>query len=334
MSTQAGRSARAEPHARAGRRFSDHAALLAALVSVVLWASAFVGIRSAGHSLSPGALSLGRLLVALVVLAALSAIRREPLPSRERLRAAGPTLLLCGVIWFGVYNLVLNAAEARVDAGTAAMIVYISPVLIAVLAGVFLGEGFPAAVFAGCAVSFVGVAIIALASASHAATTVGVLLCLLSAVSLAFGAVTQKIVLRHLSGLQTITLCCAIGVAVFLPFVPQLVRELGDASTGAVLWTAYLGIFPTTIGFLTWAFALSRTDAGRLGVTTYMTPVVSVLLAWALLGETPPALALIGGVLCLAGVAVSRRLSALRGRPDRRDGIEPSRKLSPALEDA
>jgi drug/metabolite transporter (DMT)-like permease len=300
---------------------SEHAALIAALVSVVLWASAFVGIRSAGHSFSPGALSLGRLLVALVALAVITLVRREALPSQERLRAAGPMLLVCGLIWFGVYNLALNAGEQRVDAGTAAMIVYISPVLIAVLAGVFLGEGFPRAVFTGCAVSFVGVAVIALASASHSATTVGVVLCLVSAISLASGAVTQKIVLRHLTGLQTITLCCVIGVVVFLPFGPQVVHELGDASTGAVLWTVYLGIFPTAIGFLTWAFALSRTDAGRLGVTTYMVPAVSVLMAWLLLGETPPLLALAGGVLCLAGVGVSRRLSSKRGRARERTAV-------------
>ena len=48
-------------------------ALIAALVTVVLWASAFVGIRSAGRTLSPGPLTLGRLLVGTVVLALIAA---------------------------------------------------------------------------------------------------------------------------------------------------------------------------------------------------------------------------------------------------------------------
>ena len=68
------------------------------------------------------------------------------------------------------------------------------------------------------------------------------------------------------------------------------------------------------LGFVTWAFALSRTDAGRLAVTTYLVPPISVALGWLVLGETPVSLAYLGGALCLAGVSVSRRSSAA-GRP-------------------
>ncbi len=245
------------------------------------------------------------------------------------------SLLVCGIVWFGVYNLALNAGERRVDAGTAAMIVYISPVLIAALAGIFLGEGFPRALFAGSAVAFTGVAMIAIASASHAATATGVLFCLVAAVGLSSGAIAQKVVLRRLSGLQTITLCCAIGVVMLLPFAASLLHELRGASTGALLWTEYLGIFPTAIGFLTWAFALSRSDAGRLGVTTYLVPAVSVVLAWLILGETPRLLALFGGVLCLAGVALSRGLShrhRAKGRHEAERGAEVGRRSDRKVE--
>ena len=54
-------------------------------------------------------------------------------------------------------------------------------------------------------------------------------------------------------------------------------------------------------------FALARTGAGRMAATTYLVPPVSVLLGWLLLSESPPALALAGGALCLAGVIVARR---------------------------
>ena len=111
----------------------------AALLTVTLWASAFVGIRSAGHELSPGALALGRLLVASAALGALALARREPLPSRRDLRG----IAVVGVLWFALYSVVLNAAEQRIDAGTAAMLVNIGPILIALLAGLLLREGFP-----------------------------------------------------------------------------------------------------------------------------------------------------------------------------------------------
>lgn len=75
-------------------------ALGAAAVTLVLWASAFVGIRSAGHDLSPGALALGRLLVGSLALGALVLVRRAPLPARRDLG----WIALCGALWFALYN--------------------------------------------------------------------------------------------------------------------------------------------------------------------------------------------------------------------------------------
>ena len=66
-------------------------------------------------------------------------------------------------------------------------------------------------------------------------------------------------------------------------------------------------MFPTAIAFTTWAYALTRSTAGRMGSTTYLVPPLAILMGWAILGETPPALALLGGVLCLAGAAMARR---------------------------
>src|SRR5215212_3622187 len=152
----------------ADARTRDVAALAAALVTVCFWASAFVGIRSAGRAFSPGALSLGRLVVALVALGAVCALRRERLPARDDLRAMALPLLFCGLLWFGAYNLMLNAGERRVDAGTAAMLVNVGPILIAILAGVLLREGFPRMLFAGVAVAFAGVTIIGFATAERA----------------------------------------------------------------------------------------------------------------------------------------------------------------------
>jgi drug/metabolite transporter (DMT)-like permease len=286
------------------------AAAVAAGITVVLWASAFVGIRSAGRAFGPGELSLARLLVATVALGVIGYARGERLPSRVPWRP----LLVCGVLWFGAYNLALNAGERRVDAGTAAMLVNVGPVLIAALAGVVLGEGFPRNLFAGCAVAFAGVAVIAVTSSTHVATTAGVLLCLAAAVAYAGGVVAQKVVLRTLSGTQMIFLCCVIGALVCLPWIGGLVHELSRAPGGSIGWLVYLGLGPTAVGFSTWAYALRRTDAGRLAATTYLVPPVAILIGWLWLGETPARLAYLGGALCLAGVAVSRR-SSVAGRP-------------------
>jgi drug/metabolite transporter (DMT)-like permease len=94
-----------------------------------------------------------------------------------------------------------------------------------------------------------------------------------------------------------------------LPFAPQLVSQLRDAPDSSIGWLVYLGLAPTALGFSTWAFALRRTDAGRLAATTYLVPPVSILLGRLWLGESPVALAYAGGALCIAGVALSRRTS-------------------------
>ncbi|MEA2297525.1 MAG: hypothetical protein QOF77_461 [Solirubrobacteraceae bacterium] len=276
---------------------------LAALVTVTLWASAFVGIRTAGHDLGPGALSLGRLVVAALVLGVIVAARREALPPR---RDAG-RLLLCGLLWFGAYNVILNAAERRVDAGTAAMLVNVGPVLIALLAGLLLREGFPRALLTGCAVAFAGAVVIGLATRQHGVDAGwGAVLCLAAALAYAGGVIAQKPLLERTSGLQITFLACVIGMVACLPFAPALIRELGHARGAAIAWTVYLGAVPTAIGFTTWAYALKRTSAGRMGATTYLVPPLAILLGWVMLGETPPALALAGGLLCLAGVSLTR----------------------------
>jgi drug/metabolite transporter (DMT)-like permease len=290
----------AEPGARRDSLF----ALGAALVTVVVWASAFVGIRSAGHELSPGALALGRLLIGTIALGALVLVRREPLPGRRDL----PAIALCGLLWFGAYNVVLNEAERRVDAGTASMLVNVGPILIALMAGLVLAEGFPRGLFGGIAVAFAGVVVIALATSEQGvAAGWGSVLCVVAALAYAVAVVVQKPLLGRVSALQVTWLACTVGALACLPFAPALGREIGDADTSALGWVVYLGAVPTAIGFLTWAYALARTTAGRMGTTTYLVPPIAIVLGWVILAETPPSLAYVGGALCLAGVALARR---------------------------
>jgi drug/metabolite transporter (DMT)-like permease len=279
-------------------------ALLAALVTVVLWASAFVGIRAAGEDLSPGALSLGRLAVGSTLLGVFVLWRGGRLPGRRDL----PQLVVVGVLWLGLYNLALNEAERRVDAGTAAMLVNVGPILIAILAGFLLREGFPRTLVIGCAIAFVGVVIIGLATSERGvAASWGAVLCVAAAALYAGGVVAQKPLLSRISALHVTWAACTIGLVVCLPFAPTLFGELGRADGSSIAWMLYLGAFPTAIGFMTWAFALSRTTAGRMGATTYLVPPIAILMGWRLLGETPEPLALAGGALCLAGVVLTRR---------------------------
>jgi drug/metabolite transporter (DMT)-like permease len=284
--------------------------------TLVFWASAFVAIRHLSHDFSAGALSLGRLLVASLCLgiAAVSTRsadgRRLPRPTRREWLV----IVVIGVLWFGIYNLALNQGERQVDAGTAAMLIQVSPVLIAFLAAVFLHERFTAYLAAGLTLAFAGVALIAL-SPSHSSAgnqpggshVVGVLLCLLSAIVYSISLILQKPLVARLKAVHVTWLASSVGAIVCLPFAGRLVHQVADAPASSVWWLIYLGIFPTAIAFTTYAFALQHMDASSLGVTTYLVPPITIALGVVFLGEAPPPLAYVGGVLALVGVAVARR---------------------------
>lgn len=281
--------------------------LVALLVTVVLWASAFVGIRDLGEHFSPGALSLGRLIVGAIALTVIAWPKHEPMP---RGRPLG-YIVVYGVVWFGAYNVFLNAGERYLDAGTSALVVNIGPILIALFAGVLLKEGFPKPLLIGTAVAFAGVALIALSTdkdstAVPTASTTGVVLCVAAAVVYAIGVLCQKPALRTVSAVQAVWLGCLVGVVVCLPYAPSLIHQVQAASLKDLLVLAYLGIFPTAIGFSTWSYALKRLDAGKVAATTYLVPAIATFIAWVVLDETPAALAFVGGAMCLIGVAITR----------------------------
>ncbi len=284
---------------------ADGAALAAGLVTVVAWGSAFVGIRAASAELSPGALALGRLIVSGAILSAVAIYRREPLPSRRDLVG----IAVYGVLWLAIYSTTLNAAERSVDAGTAAMLINTGPILIAILAGIFLKEGFPPRLFAGCAVAFAGCVLISFATTGfgRSGEALGIVLCLIAAVAYASAVVVQKPVLARTSPFQVTWLGGVAGLIALLPFAPSLAQEATHVTPAALLWIVYLGAVPTALGFATWTFALRRTSAGRMASLAFLIPVVAIVLGWALLGEAPTWLALAGGALCVGGVYLARR---------------------------
>ena len=289
--------------AKINRPVASWQPVLAVSITVVAWASAFVVIRYAAHDIRPGALSLGRLLVASVALSVMMIGRKL-----VRMNAWEWALTaVVGVAWFAVYSVALNAGEQHVDAGTAAMLIQFAPILIGVLAGVLLGEGFPRMLVIGGLVAFAGTLIIGIATSTGRADLAGALLVLLSATVYSIAMVAQKVVLRRIPALQVTWLACLIGTVACLPFAGELFGDLSGVPTLTIIGVIYLGLVPTAIAFSTWAYALKYSTAGRLGVTTFAVPPITILLGWLFLGEVPPLLAIVGGALSLVGVAIARR---------------------------
>ena len=288
----------------AARRTSGPLVLIAALVTVVLWASAFIGIRGAGPHFDPGALALLRMLVGSVVLGIIAVRHGIRLPPRRQWLLVA----VWGVGWFCIYNLALNTAERTLDAGTAAMVVNLAPLMVVVFSGLFLREGFPKPLLIGAPIAFFGVVLIGVNSSSDAGLDIaGLLLALLAAVMYAGCTLLQKHLLSSGSDATTLTWLGAVaGTVALLPWTGSLIGELQTAPVEATLWVVYLGIFPTAVAFTTWAYVLQRSTAGQTSATTYVVPALAILMSWIILGEVPTPMMFLGGALCLLGVVVTR----------------------------
>jgi drug/metabolite transporter (DMT)-like permease len=181
-----------------------------------------------------------------------------------------------------------------------------------VLATLFLGERFTLWLGLGLALAFGGVVLISLAQPNGQNELIGVLLCLLAALVYSISLVVQKPLVSRLSALHVTWVACTIGAVVCLPFAGRLVQDTREASASDIWWVVYLGVFPTAIAFTTYAYALSQMTASSLGVTTYLVPPITIVMAWLFLGEVPPTMAYVGGALALVGVAVARHRPRVR----------------------
>lgn len=281
--------------------------LLAVAVTMTLWASAFIVTRVIGATFAPGALALGRVALASVALGIVLLVRRARGGALVLPRGRAAVLVaLYGAAWFGYYTVLFNAAERHLDAGTTALLVNTSPLMVAVLAGLVLREGISRQHLLGLAVAFVGVAAIAWSTSSGAHDVVGVLFALGAAGLYALGVVVQKVALRSVDSVTATWLGSVAGTVALLPFTGELLGQLRTAPPTAIAGVAYLGLLCTGVAFSTWAYALSRSDAATLSASSYAVPAITIALSWLLLSEAPAPLALTGGVLALAGVAVTR----------------------------
>jgi drug/metabolite transporter (DMT)-like permease len=283
-------------------RANEPRTLAAAAVTMLFWASAFIGIRAAGKHFDAGALALLRMAVGSVVLSVIAGVRGVRWPPRRSL--AG--VVAWGVAWFCVYNVALNTAEQTIDAGTAALVVNLAPLMVVSVGALLLGEGFPRALVIGAPISFLGVGLIATQSRGGHVELPGLALALLAAVMYAGCTLGQKRLLARVDSTTLTWLGAVAGTIALLPWAGRLASDLQTAPTSATLWVVYLGIFPTAIAFTTWAYVLARTSAGRTAATSYIVPALAIAMSWLLLSEAPTLVTVIGGVLCLVGVAITR----------------------------
>ncbi len=287
--------------------FITYAALI---FTTFLWGSAFVAIKIALRQLQPFELVIMRFVPASLLFAAilLASARQHPL---KVLRRNAVRLAAMGLFSVFCYNMALNTGEQQVTAGTASLIIALSPIFTFILAGCLLKERITLMKTTGLFVSLIGLVIIVFwATQSRVDLTYikGAAITIIAPLSWAiFTVVSKPIAGKHhpllISGWATILGTAPLMLFIRTPLVEQI-PQFTLVTWGSVL---FLAVACTVIGFTIWLWALKRIEASKLIIFVNLVPMFSILCGRIILHE-PLTLPLIGGgLLILTGVTITNK---------------------------
>lgn len=275
---------------------------LAFILTVFLWASAFPMIKIALNDFTAENVSSLRLIIACLILLSVACIKKIPLPELKDI----PIILLLGFCGFTVYHTALSFGEYHVSAGIASLIVSTTPIFSALLATYFLKERFSKLAWLGSFVAFIGVAFISLGNGETLhAMILGVVLVLLASIGESIYFAFQTNYLKKYGFIPFTIYTIIAGSLFMIVFLPGAIGELKTASMSSIVSILYLGIFPTVIPYIALAYTIKKVGVSDATMSLYLTPAVSLILAYVLLGEIPNIVAIIGGIITLIGVTIT-----------------------------
>jgi drug/metabolite transporter (DMT)-like permease len=279
----------------------------AALGTVYLvWGSTYLAIRVLVLAGLPPLLAMAaRFLVAAVLLAAMLAVRGGPRRLRLPARQAAASALV-GVLLLTGGNGLVAVAEQRVPSGLAALLVATTPLWL-VLMRTATGDLPRLWTWAGTAVGFAGVAVLARPGAHGGDVTWGATLLVLCATfswasgSMASGRLPMPVDPFASTVWQMAAAAVALTVAGSASGEWAALDLAAVSGAGWAAW-AYLVVFGSLVAYTAYYWVLRQAPISLVSTYAYVNPVVAVALGWALLAEPVTAAVLLGGGLAVLGV--------------------------------
>jgi len=271
-----------------------------AIITIILWALAYVLTRAALSYFSPFSLGFLRYAVASAALLGVVFWKRLHVPRLREL----PLFALAGATGFFIYMIVFNLGQQHVTAATGSVVISTAPVITAVLARIFFGEKIRAVQWTAIAIEFVGVLVLVLLDGEFSANG-ALLLLILAALNISVYNLLQRLLTKKYSALHATSYSIFFGTLMLAVFLPQSVAEVSAAPPIGIFYAVFMGIFSSAIAYIAWAkaFACAK-NTSHVSNYMFLTPFLTSLLGFFILGETPDAATVIGGAIILLGVFI------------------------------
>jgi drug/metabolite transporter (DMT)-like permease len=218
-------------------------------------------------------------------------------------------LAIMGFVGIFLHQMVQAHGLTLTTAVRTGWLIGVTPIWSAVLAAVFLGEAFGARKILGLFIGLAGALLVITRGELSAGvltlpSTLGDLLVLASTWTWAIYTILGRDTLKRLGSARATAAAMFAGWAMMIPFFVAISgwREYHHLSSDSVVAILFLGIGCSGLGYWFWYAALERIDASQVAAFLYLEPLVTLLSAVALLGETVAASTVLGGLLVLAGV--------------------------------
>lgn len=271
---------------------------LAAAFVIVCWAYSPIGIRIGLQAYEPGHLALMRFLIASTFMAAVALAKGICLP---RLKDV-PLLALLGFFAVSLHHIALNYGQRGVSAGAASVLAQTTPLFSALLARFVFKNSVNGWQWMCVLLGLAGAAVVVAGDRGLDQINAHGLLILLAALSWSLYFALQK---RHCHRYDGLTMVCYTvwsGTALLFLFAPGLLNEAKQAPTSVNLAVLMLGIFPSALAYLAWAYVLAHSDVSRASMALYLIPPTAMLMASMILAERPSAIVIVGTAIVLTSV--------------------------------
>lgn len=278
---------------------------LFAFTTVFLWSSAFPITKFAAAAFTPNVLGLLRCSLAAVILLIIGRVNRIQGPKKP---LHIPLFLLSGGLGFSLYMIFFNSGMLTLTSATSSLIIATTPVLTAIGASWLYREKIKPVGWCAIAAAFAGVAVLLLTDTSKGGLSGGEGLFWTMAAAVVFcgyNLMNRKLLSMGYTAVECVTWSMVCGAIWLMPFLGQAIPQVMAAPTVSVIATVYLGAMPSATAYLLWSNAMSLArKTSDVSNFQFLTPLLSTAMGFALLGEIPGLMTVVGGMIIVASIVI------------------------------